>query len=217
MSLSSGALLATLPTLLISGLALWYSHWYYRERRKRKESQPVAMESDCKVLFFPDKATARSLSAASSPAPESEDSVEEGSLSVLMSTLQEATKSLDVCVFAFSCKELADVLINAHHSGVVIRVITDKEQSFVSGSQVERLRRAGIQVRTDNTSYFMHHKFAVIDKQTLANGSLNWTLQGVCGNQENVVITASPNTVAPFSRQFEILWDMYDPEKLSYQ
>ena len=212
----SSSLLAALPTLLVSGLALWYGRRYYYERRKKEDSQPLVVDSSCKVLFFPDKATALSLSSASSPVPESAESKVEGSLSVLMSTLQEAAKSLDVCVFTISCKELCDVLINAHHDGVVVRVITDKEQSFVSGSQVERLRRMGIQVRTDNTSYFMHHKFAVIDERTLINGSLNWTLQGVCGNQENVIISASPQMVEPFSRKFESLWEMYDPEKLLY-
>lgn len=217
--LSSGALLATatLPTLLISGLALLYGRWYYLEkRRKEEDSQSLVMEANnaCKVLFFPDRATAQSLSSASSPVPGSEDSVDEGSLSVLMSTIQEATETLDVCVFTISCKELGDVLINAHHDGVIVRVITDKEQSFVSGSQVERLRRMGIQVRTDNTSYYMHHKFAVIDERIVINGSLNWTLQGVCGNQENVVITTTPKVVEPFCRQFESLWEMYDPETL---
>lgn len=134
----------------------------------------------------------------------------------MIETLQEARKSLDVCVFVISCKELADVLINAHRNGVIVRVISDGEQMTVSGSQIQRLRKVGIQVRNDSTSYFMHHKFAVVDDKVLASGSLNWTLQGVCGNQENVMITAIPELVAPFSRHFEKLWEMYDPRKVEY-
>lgn len=209
------ALLAALPTVVISGVALWYIYYHHYWKRKEEEDADSPQPSiSSKVLFFPDEATAHSLSYASKRSVESP--VEQGSLSVLISTLQEAKKSLDVCVFVLSCKELGDVLINAHRSGVVVRVVTDNEQSTVTGSQVGRLRRVGIQVRNDNSSYFMHHKFALVDESVLVNGSLNWTLQGVCGNQENVMITASLEMVEPFQRQFEKLWDMYDPEKLDH-
>ena len=94
----------------------------------------------------------------------------------------------------------------------MVRVVTDHEQMSSAGSQVEHLRRAGVQVRNDNTAYFMHHKFAVVDGRRLASGSLNWTLQGVYGNQENVIITDTPSLVEPFVERFQILWDMYDPD-----
>lgn len=134
----------------------------------------------------------------------------------MIEVLQEAKKSLDVCVFVITCKELVDVLINAHRNGLVVRVISDGEQMTVPASQIERLRKMGVQVRNDSSSYFMHHKFAVIDDKVLASGSLNWSLQGVCGNQENVMITALPELVTPFGRHFEKLWEMYDPEKVEY-
>ena len=205
----TAVLFVTLPSLLVSALALWYAH---SRRKREKDLVPPSQVSPCvqtQVLFFPDLATAQSLSSGLMPA---EELVDHGSLSVLIKTLQSARKSLDVCVFVLSCKELADVLVHAHSNGVVVRVISDNEQVFASGSQIETLRRNGIQVRNDSTSYFMHHKFAVVDNEVLINGSLNWTLQGVCGNQENVVILAIPDVVAPFSRHFEKLWEKYDPE-----
>lgn len=197
-----------LPTIVLSGLALWYRHHY---NKKNKEYE--ALKSDkpfYTVLFFPDDVTARSLAAAKKNTPKEEH---EGSLAILMLALQRSKRSIDVCIFTFSCKEIGDVLINAHRCGIVVRCITDNEQVFATGSQVERLRRAGIQVRHNFNSYFMHHKFAVVDQDILVNGSLNWTLQGVCGNQENVVITDTPEMATPFLTQFEKLWDLYDPEK----
>jgi len=192
-------------TFLATGLAVWYRYHYIK---KRKESEALQLtKPSYRVLFFPDEATARSFTS------HSEISHHEGSLFVLMNTLQSAERSLDVCIFTFSCKELRDILVRAHRNGVVVRVITDGEQVAASGSQIESLRRAGIQVRHDCASYFMHHKFAIVDEKTIASGSLNWTLQGVCGNQENVVILDAPEVVLPFSKHFERLWDMYDPEK----
>lgn len=207
LNLTSAALLAAVPTsIMISGVALWYSVRKRKQSPRRSESEVAAEEN--KVLFFPDHLTAQSFST-----PSSNVVFDEGSLSVLLETLHGAKRSIDVCIFAFSCKELGDVLIDAHHNGVVVRVIADNEQATVSGSQIGKLRKKGIQVRTDDSSYFMHHKFAVVDEGILLSGSLNWTLQGVCGNQENVLITAVPDLVAPFIRQFEKLWEKYDPEK----
>lgn len=198
--------LASLPTVLVSALALWYRHYYWK-RSSSNGGKPPSPRS--KILFFPDEATARSLSSNSK-----NGSVELGSLALLMSTLQKARKSIDVCVFMITCKELTDILISAHQRSVIVRIITDNENVFTSGSQIEVLRRAGVQVRTDNASYLMHHKFAVIDEEVLVNGSLNWTLQGVCGNQENIIITDSVEMVTPFLKKFESLWDVYDPGKL---
>ena len=204
MLLPSGHL-PILFTLLATGVAVWYRYHYTKKKRENETLQLT--KPSYRVLFFPDEATARSFTS------NCEINRREGSLSVLMNTLLSAKKSLDVCIFTFSCKELKDVLVCAHQNGVVVRVITDNEQVAASGSQVASLRRAGIQVRHDCVSYFMHHKFAIVDEKILASGSLNWTLQGVCGNQENVVILDAPDVVVPFSKQFERLWDMYDPEK----
>lgn len=179
-------------------------------RRKRKAHKKANLN---KVIFFPDKLTANLLSSSRSNQL-SKQNLEESSLSLLMKTLQNAQYSLDVCMFTMACRELSCVLIKAHQDGVVVRIITDKEQTGNSGSQIEALREAGIQVRNDNTSYFMHHKFVLVDGEVLMNGSLNWTLKGVCGNQENVMITNNTGLVQPFVRQFEHLWSLYDPGEI---
>ena len=116
-------------------------------------------------------------------------------------------------MLTIASRELGDVLISAHQAGVTVRVITNDEQMMFSGTQVNRLRRAGIQVRIDETAFLMHHKFVIVDGELLMSGSLNWTTQALCGNQENVVITSEPKLVQPFVNQFEILWERYKPPK----
>ena len=56
------------------------------------------------------------------------------------------------------------LIAKANNDGVRVRVVTDSEQLSVSGSQIGRLRREGILVRHDSSSYLMHHKFAIIDE-----------------------------------------------------
>nr|CCA22108.1 predicted protein putative [Albugo laibachii Nc14]CCA23400.1 predicted protein putative [Albugo laibachii Nc14] len=110
------------------------------------------------------------------------------SLVRLVRYLQNATHSLDICVFTITCNELADEVIAAHDRGLRVRVITDDRQATSLGSDVEKFISAGIQVRDDNASTHMHHKFCIIDGNILLNGSFNWSRQAVIGNNENLAI-----------------------------
>ena len=167
------------------------------------------------VLFFPDKhlACRQLLFEGRCNRRNCQFSHEETSLSKLIRVLLGAKESLDVCVFTINCRELADAVVLLHKSGVVVRVLTDDEQMGTIGSQIEKFRREGIQVRHDLSSFFMHHKFAVIDRKQLLNGSFNWTRQAVTGNRENVMITSDQDIVEAFSEEFQVLWEKYDPRK----
>ena len=163
-------------------------------RSRRTISRP-----DC-VLFFPEK------SARNSPGS--------SSVSRLIDVLNSARRSLDVCVYTISSQALASALINAHQRSVKVRVITDNEQMANIGSRIMQLRKAGIQVRDNCSGYFMHHKFAIVDRSQLVNGSLNWTEQGLYCNQENVVITSNDQVVLAFGERFQQLWDRFNPDVL---
>ena len=179
-------------SLTLSTSTVLFFCLYWRERRKTR----FASRDAPRVLFFPDTETVNRT----------------GPLEELCCTLNSATSSLSVCVFAISNWKLIDILISAHQRGVVVRVITDKEQMSVNPSPVEKLRRNGIQIRHNNDSYFMHHKFAVVDERCLVNGSLNWTQQAVHGNRENLIISCSGDVVEQFLEQFELLWDQFHPQ-----
>ncbi|XP_052262426.1 uncharacterized protein LOC127866075 isoform X2 [Dreissena polymorpha] len=138
---------------------------------------------------------------------------EHNSLSRLYTFLADAKQSLDVCVFVICCADLGDLLVTAHKNNVRVRVICDDEQIDITGSQIWRLRKEGIPVRTDNSSYLMHHKFVVIDGTHLLTGSFNWTRQAISGNQENLVALRNMRIVSQFSSEFEKLWKEFDPKR----
>ena len=74
----------------------------------------------------------------------------------------------------------------------------------------------GIPVRIDNSSFFMHHKFALIDSKQLINGSFNWTQKAITGNHENIIISNNEDIVLPYLSEFETLWKEFDPNKTWY-
>ncbi|KAF3687546.1 Mitochondrial cardiolipin hydrolase [Channa argus] len=137
----------------------------------------------------------------------------ETSFSRLLHHIMSASNSLDLCVFAFSNMDLCRAVLALHGKGVTIRVLTDKDYAAITGSQIGVLRRAGICVRCDVGSVYMHHKFAVMDGRLLITGSLNWTLTAVQSNTENIVVTEEPDLVQPFIKEFHRLWVHNDPAR----
>lgn len=139
---------------------------------------------------------------------------EEANITTLLNYISSTKSSLDVCMYTLTGQVFLEALVKAHHQGIMVRVITENE--IETSTQVVQLRRAGIQVRSSNSSFFMHHKFAVIDKKIIITGSLNWTLQGVNGNQENIIITDQEQVLKPFIEQFMLLWELYAPPTKPY-
>merc|ERR1712140_58116 len=118
------------------------------------------------------------------------------------SALRSSRRSLDICVFVITCLDLAEVVIDLHNMGVIVRIISDKEQVDARGSQISRFRAAGIQVRHNSDAYLMHHKFAIVDSNVLINGSFNWTRQAISGNSENLILSNEPTLVKDYLLQF---------------
>jgi len=127
----------------------------------------------------------------------------------VISLFDHARRSADVCVFTITDDRIADAVIEAHRRGLPVRVVTDTMKAMDRGSDIERLRRAGIEVREDRSEHHMHHKFAVFDQRLVLTGSFNWTRSATAFNQENVVVTSEPRLVRSFRDNFAELWEKF--------
>lgn len=125
--------------------------------------------------------------------------------------IERARESLQLCVFTITDNHLTRKILEAHERGVAVRVITDDLKSLDAGSDIFRLGRAGIAVRTDKDPDHMHHKFAILDQKTLLTGSYNWTVSASRHNRENLLISEDPHILEPYRAEFEKLWRLYAP------
>ena len=130
----------------------------------------------------------------------------------LIDTIDAAQTSIDLAVFETNLTPVAEALIRAHGRGVVVRWITDDENGRDADGEEGRgqfalLEAAGIEVRDDLRSAFMHNKFILIDGQLLWTGSMNLTTNDVFRNNNNVVVLLSPAAVAVYAREFEEMWN----------
>ncbi len=131
----------------------------------------------------------------------------EDCLRAIQARLHEAKRHADICVFTLSDDRIAHEVLAAHARGVVLRFVTDNDKEFDTGSDVGRLRKAGVPIRVDRTDAHMHHKFALFDGLWLLNGSYNWTRSASDHNEENLVVTNHPQLVRQFQQQFDKLWE----------
>lgn len=135
----------------------------------------------------------------------------------LASRVNQARRTMDLCVFTITDDRVSNPILDAHRRGVKVRIVTDNEKAHDPGSDIHRFVAAGIPVKFDDVrgpgvsglSGHMHHKFAVFDGTRLVNGSYNWTRGAAECNYENLVESADPKLVAAFAAEFERLWKKF--------
>ena len=156
------------------------------------------------------EAVVRALDVARAPALATRSnaffSPGEACLATIIQHLRNACHSVDVCVFTLSDDRIASEVLAAHARGVALRFITDNDKETDSGSDVTRLRAAGVPIAVDRTDAHMHHKFAIFDGRWLLNGSYNWTRSASALNEENLVSTNDTTLLRQFQGAFDELW-----------
>ena len=129
---------------------------------------------------------------------------------VIISHLQEATTSIDGALYRFNHPGLAQAMEEAAERGVRIRLLVDgnkyKEsrttQELLSGGVIPFRLAFGRQGRGSK----MHHKFVILDRQTVLTGSYNWTNESEDENQENLLVLRDAYSVGAYTQEFEALW-----------
>ncbi len=141
-------------------------------------------------------------------------------------TLSTATKTVNLALFVFSEQRLANVLETNHQQGIQIQTLIDP--SFAYRYYSEGLDLLGValankcQYEVNNHPWqnpiatvgipqlprgdILHHKFGIVDGQTVITGSHNWSEAANTHNDETLLIIHSPTVAAHFEREFGRLY-----------
>ena len=120
--------------------------------------------------------------------------------------ISRANESVHVMVYGFTLDDLSEALIEAEERGVGVKVVIERESAYWSGSEYERLLRAGVDVRLDGNPHTMHHKVVVIDGKIVITGSYNWTWSAENRNDENIVVLMDEGLAESYEREFQRVW-----------
>ena len=147
---------------------------------------------------------------------------------LISQTLKTTTREADLALFVFSEQRLADTLKAAHQRGATVRALIDPGFAFQNYSEGLDLlgvalpgRNCRIEANNDPwqpplTSVGvpalaigdkLHHKFAVLDQQTVITGSHNWSASANNQNDETLLVFTNPTVAAHFQREFDRLYD----------
>jgi len=136
--------------------------------------------------------------------------------------LGEAQRRVDIAMYAFTDKYLADQLMTLARRGVTVRIYRDMDQ--YKGEQrnadehhddsVTQLlhgeKNIYIRVKSSGRRDLMHLKAYAIDGKLLRDGSANWSAAGEKAQDNNAHFTNDPAEVKTFEQQFEEMWSPSD-------
>jgi len=134
----------------------------------------------------------------------------------LVRLIDNAYTSIDMALFRFASRPLAQALARARVRGVRIRLILDGHPEAERGTEGLGMRLAAVEVRRldgkrGGTQGIMHHKFVLFDQGRVVTGSFNWTAGAEHANYENAILTDNAGVVAAYGREFERLWSRATP------
>ncbi len=129
-----------------------------------------------------------------------------------LAQLETATRFVDVAMYSFTDRELAEELADLAHKGVRVRVYRDQEQyrqEMERGgvNTTDLLVAAGVEVRIKGGRDLMHLKSYAIDGRFLRPGSANWSPTGLKRQDNDVRYELSPEAVDRFEKKFGEMWD----------
>lgn len=137
--------------------------------------------------------------------PVKNDAYFNGIADKIITTLDNARVSIDVCMAWFTNQRIADKLVEKHKQGLIVRVvifddhINSKFGVDLDGIPVKYVRgsRGGI----------MHNKYCIIDNQIVITGSYNWSENAENRNDENASVLYDYDRAFEYSVEFR---DMFN-------
>lgn len=147
--------------------------------------------------------------------------------------LTQARKTIDLALFVFSDQRISEALEPKNDQGVKVRALIDP--GFIYRDFSEGLDMLGValantgQARRGNCYYEagnnpwknpietvgtpelakgdkLHHKYGLVDNQTVIVGSHNWSQAANYGNDEFLLVIYQPTVAAHYEREFERLY-----------
>ncbi len=130
----------------------------------------------------------------------------------LLGLLAGARTSIFFLAYSFTADPLAEAIVNRAQAGVqVAGVMDDGQVSTNRGTEYDRFRAAGLDVRLDAEHGLMHHKVLIIDGTTVVTGSYNFSASAEKSNDENVLIIHDPTMAAEFQQEFDRVYHSTKP------
>jgi len=116
--------------------------------------------------------------------------------------IKSAQKEILIQAYSFTSKPIANELIKASKSGIVVKVLFDRSQLKAPYSQIHRLKKEGIKTIVDYVNGIAHNKTIIIDRARLVTGSYNFSKSANTKNSENMLYIKDKNLAKIYKDQW---------------
>jgi phosphatidylserine/phosphatidylglycerophosphate/cardiolipin synthase-like enzyme len=120
----------------------------------------------------------------------------------ILELIKEAEQRIEILSFTLTHDAIADALLQQSLSGIDVVGVVEASMIDQTGSDVERLREAGLDIRLMDQDGLMHHKVIVLDGKRVLLGSYNFSRSAEERNDENVLIVHHPSIAEEFRKEF---------------
>ena len=134
-------------------------------------------------------------------------SAEDHIVSNLIALVNDAQTSIRFLAFSFTDYPLAQAMIDRAKAGLDVKGVYETFGSNSSGSELKTFLCAGVPVRQDGNSSFLHDKIIVVDNSIVVTGSLNYSSNADESNEENIVILENAEIAHLYLQEFDKLWN----------
>jgi len=127
----------------------------------------------------------------------------------LVQAIDEARISVDIAVYSINLWSIRDALLDAYHRGLQVRIVIESDN--MSDDVPQELKAEGINIIGDRREGLMHNKFAIIDRQDVWTGSMNFTIGSFYYDNNNLVHIHSTDLAENYLTEFDemFLRDMF--------
>jgi phosphatidylserine/phosphatidylglycerophosphate/cardiolipin synthase-like enzyme len=136
-----------------------------------------------------------------------------------IATISAATATIDYAAYTLTHAAIIQALIERAKAGVQIRLYLDRTEleaeargnPTLSNSPLgPLLATPNVQTKVKHSSILMHLKSYLVDGKVLRDGSANFSPLGEDEQDNSMLVTDDPPTVALFAAKFTAMWNRAD-------
>ncbi len=124
----------------------------------------------------------------------------------LIREIGQANRSITFAAYSFTSPEIANELVIKASQGISVSGIIEKSTTGSRYSKHKALAANGISLAIESSKKLMHHKFFVIDNETVITGSFNPTQNANTRNAENLIIIRNQKVAEGYTTEFNRIY-----------
>jgi phosphatidylserine/phosphatidylglycerophosphate/cardiolipin synthase-like enzyme len=124
--------------------------------------------------------------------------------------IDRAKSKLDVAIYTFTDSGILSHILQATNRGVKVRLVTDSRQTVNAKGQnkvLQQLSRAGVPIKVNSHSGYMHLKVLIADETKVITGSYNYTNAAKTKHDEVVIVIENGKMAKEWTEQFNRIWN----------